>query len=79
MALSRKEIWQLGAVVAVAVLLSSLIRAHKSLGENVGNNSLVLAIRQDRTSPSDINPRQTLHLFFSLIIAAPPAALLIPR
>ena len=47
--------WQLGAAVAVAVLFTSLLGTRGSLGENVGNNSLALTIREDRSSPADNN------------------------
>ena len=53
MDLSRKEMWQLFAVVVVAALVSLLIQARRPLGENVGGNALALAVRNDRSSPAD--------------------------
>ena len=45
MDLSRKEMLQLVSVVAVAASFSWLLQTHRSLGENVSNNSLALAVR----------------------------------
>ena len=45
--------WQLCAVIAVAALLSLLLRTGRSLGENVSGNALALAVRNDRSSPAD--------------------------
>ena len=53
MNLSRKEMWQLCAVIAAAALLSLLLRTGRSLGENVSGNALALAVRNDRSSPAD--------------------------
>lgn len=53
MDLSRKEILQLLAVIAVAALLSMLLQTSRPLGENVGGNALALAVRNDRSSPAD--------------------------
>ena len=53
MTLSRNEIVQLLALIAVAALLSMLIQARRPLGENVGGNALALAVRNDRSSPAD--------------------------
>ena len=62
MGLSRNEVWQLGAAVAAAVFFPYLLRTHGSLGENVGNNSLALEVREDRSSPADDNPAADLTL-----------------
>ena len=62
MSLSRNEMWQLGAIIAVAFLFTHLLRNHGSLGENVGNNSLALEVREDRSSPADDNPAADLTL-----------------
>lgn len=51
MRLARKEILQLVAVVAVATLVSPLLRTQIPLGQNVGGNSLALAVQADRSSP----------------------------
>ena len=53
MGLSWKEVLQLCAVIAVAVLLSWLLQTRRSLGENVSNNALALAVRNDRSSPAE--------------------------
>ena len=53
MDLSRKEILQLLAVIAVAALLRMLLQTRRPLGENVGGNALALAVRNDRSSPAD--------------------------
>ena len=52
MDLSRKDLWQLFAVIAVAALLSLLLQTRRPLGENVSNNPLALAVRNDRSSPA---------------------------
>jgi protein-disulfide isomerase len=51
MNLSRKDYWWLAAAVAIAVLLSFLIRSQRPLGEDIGSNPLALAVREDRSSP----------------------------
>jgi len=52
MNLSRKEMLQLFAVIAVAVLLSLLLQTHRTLGEDVSDNALALAVRNDQSSPA---------------------------
>ena len=53
MDLSRKDLWQLFAVIAVAALLSLLLQTRRPLGENVSDNALALAVRNDRSSPAE--------------------------
>lgn len=62
MDLNRKEMLQLFAALAVGASVSSLLRTHRSLGENVGGNSLALAVRNDRSSPADGNSAADLTL-----------------
>ena len=51
MGLNRKDILWLCAVIAIAALFSWLLRAQRPVGENVSDNPLALAVREDRTSP----------------------------
>lgn len=51
MGLNRKDILWLCAVIAIAALFSWLLRAQRPVGENVSDNPLALAVRDDRTSP----------------------------
>lgn len=62
MPLSRKELLQLGAVVAIALLVSTLLRAQRLPGENIGNNPVALAVREDRSSPRVDTPEANLTL-----------------
>lgn len=50
---ARREVIQLGAVLAVAASFSALLRQQRPLGENVSNNSLALAVRKDTSSPAE--------------------------
>lgn len=62
MPVNRKELLQLCAVVGVAVLFSALLRTQASLGENVSDNALALAVRADRSSPTSGAPAADLTL-----------------
>ena len=52
MRLTRKEVLQLCAVVAVGVMVALLLRDSQPLGQNVADNSLAGVIREDRSSPT---------------------------
>lgn len=53
MDLSRKDILQLIAAIAAALSFNALLQTHAPLGQDVGNNSMALAARNDRSSPTD--------------------------
>jgi protein-disulfide isomerase len=52
MRLTRNEVLQLCAVVAVAIILTLLLRESRPLGQDVAENPLARAIREERFSPS---------------------------
>lgn len=62
MRLSRSEIRQLCAVIAVAGLFGSLLRTESPLGQDVSANALASAVRADRSSPTDGNPAADITL-----------------
>ena len=62
MELNRNELLQLLAALAVGASVSSLLKTHRLVGESVGGNSLALAVRNDRSSPTDGNPVADLTL-----------------
>lgn len=53
MRLTRREVGQLCAVIVLAIVLTLLIRSQRSLGQNVADNSLARAVREDRSSPDE--------------------------
>jgi protein-disulfide isomerase len=62
MRLTRKELKQLCAVIVLAVMLALLLRSQRPLGQNVGDNSLARAVREDQSSPAESNPAADLTL-----------------
>lgn len=50
---TRKDILQLCAIVAAAALLPPLFRAAAPIGQDIGDNALVRAVREDRSSPTE--------------------------
>ena len=55
MNLGRRDILWLCALIAVAVLLSFFLRAQSPMGQDVADNPLALAVRNDRTAPVEDN------------------------
>jgi protein-disulfide isomerase len=49
-------------VILLAVVLTLLLRDQRSLGQNVGDNLLARAVREDRSSPAEDNPAADLSL-----------------
>lgn len=62
MTLSRKDILQLCAIAAAAALLPLILRAVVPIGQDVGDNALVRAVREDRSSPTEEAPSADLTL-----------------
>lgn len=62
MNLTRSDILQLCAIVATAALLSLLFRAAVPIGQNVADNALARAVREDRSSPTEETPSADLTL-----------------
>ena len=55
MGLNRKDKLWLCAVIGVAALFGWLLRAQRPFGDNVSDNPLALAVREDRSSPVEGN------------------------
>ena len=49
-------------MILLAVVLTLLLRDQRSLGQNVGDNLLARAVREDRSSPAEDNPAADLSL-----------------
>lgn len=64
MDLNRRDILQLCAIVAAASLLTLLLRAMVPIGQDVADNALVRAVREDRSSPTE----ETLSADLTLIV-----------
>lgn len=62
MRLTRSELLQLCAAVAVATLIALLLRTERPLGRDIGDNRLAQTVRRDRSSPTDIRPDADLTL-----------------
>jgi protein-disulfide isomerase len=62
MTLSRKDVLQLCAIVAAAALLPLILRAVVPVGQDVSDNPLVRAVREDRSSPTEEAPSADLTL-----------------
>jgi protein-disulfide isomerase len=62
MKLTRKEVGQLCAAVVLAIVIALALRSYRPLGQNVGDNSLARAVREDQSSPAEINPAADLTL-----------------
>lgn len=62
MSLSRKDSVWLGAVIAIAILFSWLLRTQAPLGDDVSGNALALAVRNDHSSPAEGGPAADLTL-----------------
>jgi protein-disulfide isomerase len=62
MRLTRREVKQLCAVVVLSVVLALSLRSQRPLGQNVGDNSLARAVREDQSSPAEGNPAADLTL-----------------
>lgn len=56
MDLTRRDILQLVAAVAMAALLTLLLRAVVPIGQDVSDNPLVRAVQEDRSSPTEETP-----------------------
>ena len=55
MSLKSKELWQLCAVVALALLLAALLRSHSPLGQDVSSSVHSQSVQKDRSSPTAHN------------------------
>lgn len=62
MNLSRRDLFWLCALIAVAALLSLFLRVESPMGQDVTDNALALAVRNDRTAPVENNLASDLTL-----------------
>lgn len=62
MKLTSTDLLQLIAVIVVAALFGIFLKAQAPLGQNVSDNSLARAVREDLFSPADENPSADLTL-----------------
>ena len=62
MKLTSTDMLQLIAVIVVAALFGIFLKAQAPLGQNISDNSLARAVREDQSSPADENPSADLTL-----------------
>jgi len=60
--LTKRESWLLLALVLVGILVASVLRMTRPIGDDQRHNPIVQEVRQDRSSPAFENPRADVTL-----------------
>jgi protein-disulfide isomerase len=60
MSLRSRELWELCAVVSIALLLAALLRSHRPLGQDVSESVHSRSVQEDQSSPTAHNAAANL-------------------